>query len=189
MGSVHSFEHKALAQLRARLGEAEEVNQDLIAFARGHWGAVASIHRAVLAAITARTLADLRNIVVHDWPATLGIDAAALVILGGKRGTLANRKGTQPIDPALVGTTLAGLAPVTMREVARGHPLFGDECSEIRCEALIRLDGCAGEASGLLLLGQHAPIGIEDSRGLDLLQFLGAGLAAMIGRCPDPSSD
>jgi hypothetical protein len=35
------------------VGAAEGANQDLIAFARGHSGAVASIHSAVLAAIEA----------------------------------------------------------------------------------------------------------------------------------------
>ena len=51
MGQVVSFENHALANLRARVAAAEEANQDLIAFARGHSGAVASIHEAVLAAV------------------------------------------------------------------------------------------------------------------------------------------
>ena len=53
MATVIHFEERAVAQLRERLGAAEEANQDLIAFARGHSGAVASIHAAVLAAIEA----------------------------------------------------------------------------------------------------------------------------------------
>ena len=40
MGRVISFEDHALANLRARVAAAEEANQDLIAFARGHSGAV-----------------------------------------------------------------------------------------------------------------------------------------------------
>jgi uncharacterized protein YigA (DUF484 family) len=51
MATVIPFEERAVARLRDRLGAAEEANQDLIAFARGHSGAVASIHQAVLAAI------------------------------------------------------------------------------------------------------------------------------------------
>ena len=53
MAKVISFEEKAVAKLRARVAAAEEANQDLIAFARGHSGAVASIHEAVIAAIEA----------------------------------------------------------------------------------------------------------------------------------------
>ena len=44
MAKVIPFEERAVAHLRERLGEAVEANQDLIAFARGHSGAVASIH-------------------------------------------------------------------------------------------------------------------------------------------------
>ena len=51
MGRVIQFEERAVAHLRQRLGAAEEANQDLIAFARGHSGAVSAIHEAVLAAI------------------------------------------------------------------------------------------------------------------------------------------
>jgi hypothetical protein len=40
MGQVIQFEEAGVAHLRDRLGAAEEANQDLIAFARGHAGAV-----------------------------------------------------------------------------------------------------------------------------------------------------
>ena len=52
MGKVINFEDRAVARLQARVAAAEEANQDLIAFARGHSGAVASIHEAVLAALS-----------------------------------------------------------------------------------------------------------------------------------------
>ena len=45
MATVIPFEERAVAHLRERLGAVEEANQDLIAFARGHSGAVTSIHR------------------------------------------------------------------------------------------------------------------------------------------------
>jgi uncharacterized protein YigA (DUF484 family) len=54
MAQVIPFQDHALAQLRARIAAAEEANQDLIAFARGHSGAVAAIHNAVLSVIEAR---------------------------------------------------------------------------------------------------------------------------------------
>ena len=53
MATVIPFEERAVAHLRERLGAVEEANEDLIAFARGHSGAVASIHNAVLATIDA----------------------------------------------------------------------------------------------------------------------------------------
>ena len=39
MGGVIQFEERAVARLRQRIAAAEEANQDLIAFARGHSGA------------------------------------------------------------------------------------------------------------------------------------------------------
>ena len=185
MGSVHHFETSALAQLRARLGAAEEVNQDLIAFARGHWGAVASIHRAVLAAIEAEGIEQLAATVVDEWPEMLGIDSAALLFADRDGAWLATRTRLQPINPALLALAIRGLPPVTMRTVERGHPMFGEGAGAIRAEALIQLDCGRG---GLLLLGQTEAIGIEDSRGFDLLQFLGRSLAAMIARCAPPKS-
>jgi uncharacterized protein len=185
MGSVHSFEVSALAQLRARLGAAEEVNQDLIAFARGHWGAVASIHRAVLAAIEAEGTAELASTVVNDWPEMLGIDCSALLFSNRGDTWLATRNGVQAIDSALLRAAIRGLPPVTMRTVERGHAMFGKDAPTIRAEAMIRLDCGDG---GLLLLGQTEAIGMEDSRGFDLLMFLGRSLTAMVGRCADPES-
>src|SRR5437764_541494 len=49
MGKVINFEDRAVASLQARVAAAEEANQELIAFARGPSGAVASIHEALLA--------------------------------------------------------------------------------------------------------------------------------------------
>ena len=53
MGTVISFEERAVATLRDRLGAAESAKDDLIAFARGHSGATAAIHSAVLALMEA----------------------------------------------------------------------------------------------------------------------------------------
>ena len=51
MATVIPFEERAVARLRERLGAAEEANQDQIAFAPGHSGAVASKHTAGFAAM------------------------------------------------------------------------------------------------------------------------------------------
>ncbi|CAN5223482.1 hypothetical protein BH24PSE1_BH24PSE1_07570 [soil metagenome] len=71
MGQVIHFEEAAVARLRERLGVVEEANQDLIAFARGHSGAVASIHEAALAAVDSTSIEDLLEIVSGRWPAIL----------------------------------------------------------------------------------------------------------------------
>ena len=77
MGRVIQFEDSAVASLRRRVAEVEEAHQDLIAFARGHSGAVSAIHGAVLAAIEAEDLDHLIHIVTQQWPDMLGLDAVA----------------------------------------------------------------------------------------------------------------
>lgn len=188
MGSPHSFEKRALATLRARLGAAEEANEDLIAFARGHRGAVATIHQAVLEVMKAADREAMVAVVVGQWPDILGIDQAALAMIDADVATLATGNGLAPIDPAIIQRAIRGLGPVTVRNIARGHSLFGPACADVRAEALVRIDCGAGRANGLLLLGQaHSP-GLDEFGGSELLRFLGASLAAMIGRWRNPAT-
>jgi uncharacterized protein YigA (DUF484 family) len=182
MGSLHKLETKALASLRARLGAAQETNEDLIAFARGHQSAVATIHKAVLEAMKAADCAAVFAVVVEQWPDILGIDRAVLALIDGDSAILATKDGPVPIDPAILWRVLRGLGPVTIRNVARGHPLFGPSCALVRAEALVRIDCGDDGASGLLLLGQRHSPDFDEFGGSDLLRFLGESLAAMIGR-------
>lgn len=185
MGSVHSFEDRAVASLRARLGAVEEANQDLIAFARGHHGAVAAIHRAVLLCMRCADLAELLRVVTADWPGLLGIDHSGVALAASPSAMLAADNLLAPIDPAILRRALRGLGPVLLRDVERGHPLFGSACAAIRAEALIRIDSPDGQALGLLLLGQSRSPGLEQCGGGELLRFLGQSLGAMIARWRD----
>jgi len=182
MGKVIQFEERAVASLRARLGAAEEANQDLIAFARGHSGAVSSIHAAVLAAIEADGIERLLHVVTQEWPLILGIDAVALALIVGKKGFRADGNGVQEVQPQLLARSIAGLDEVQMRTVLRGHPLFGPACDLIRAEALVRLDNSPPLPSGLLVLGQRAELTLDNRHGSELLLFLGRSLASMIRR-------
>ncbi|HEX5238703.1 MAG TPA: DUF484 domain-containing protein [Sphingomicrobium sp.] len=189
MATVIPFEERAVAKLRDRLGAAEEANQDLIAFARGHSGAVASIHQAVLAAIDADGVEALLHVVTQEWPLILGIDAVALALIVGERGFRADGSGVHQVDPEILRRSIDNVVGVQMRTVERGHPLFGPACTLIRAEALIHIDCEAqphstGSATrlptGLLALGQRAELSLDARHGSELLMFLGNSLAAMI---------
>lgn len=189
MAQVIQFEERALAQLRDRLGAAEEANQDLIAFARGHSGAVASIHGAVLAAMDAQGMEGLLHVVTQEWPLILGIDAVALALVIGDRGFRADGNGVQSVAPQLLRRAIDRADAVEMRTVERGHPLFGPACDLIRAEALVRIDNAAPLPVGLLALGQRAGLALDARHGSELLLFLGHSLAAMIRRwLTDPKS-
>ena len=182
MGRVIPFEERAVAHLRERLGAVEEANQDLIAFARGHSGAVASIHEAVLAALEADSIEALLHVVTQEWPLILGIDAVALALIVNGKGFRADGNGVQIVEPQLLERAIAQVEAVEMRTVERGHPLFGPACDLIRAEALVRLDSEPPLPSGLLALGQREAQGFETRHGSELLVFLGRVLTRCMGR-------
>ncbi len=182
MGRVINFEDRAVARLRAQVAAAEEANQDLIAFARGHSGAVASIHQAVLAAIEAEGLDHLIHIVTQEWPQILGLDAVAMALCAGDKAVRADASGLQFVDPRIVERYLKSVEGVTLRGTGRGHPLFGPACSLIRAEALIRLESEPPLPTGILALGQRSPQHFETRHGSELLIFLGRVLTRSMGR-------
>src|SRR4029079_17081143 len=180
MATVIPFEERAVAHLRERLGAAEEANQDLIAFARGHSGAVASIPDAVLAAIDAESVEAMLHVVTQEWPLILGIDAVALSLIVGKQGFRADGGGVQLVDPMILRRAIGQVDGVDMRTVERGHPLFGPACDLIRAEALGRIDSEPPLPCGLLVLGQRAELSLDARHGSELLMFLGRSLAAIM---------
>ena len=182
MGRVIQFEERAVAHLRERLGAAEEANQDLIAFARGHSGAVASIHEAVIAAMDTDSVDALLHVVTQEWPLILRIDAVALSLIVGDKGFRADCNGVQVVDPKILRRVIEQVDGVEMRTVERGHPLFGPACELIRAEALVRIDCEPPLPCGLIALGQREELALDARHGSELLLFLGRSLAAMIRR-------
>ena len=183
MGQVIQFEEQAVARLRERLGAVEEANEDLVAFARGHSDAVASINSAVLEAIEAVSVERLLDVITVRWPQILGIDFVAVALRVGDRAFRANWDGIERVEPAFVERVLGGLPNVDVRGVECGHPLFGIPASrKIRAQALIRIDGPQPFPSGLIALGQKAELASQSNHGSELLLFLGRVVAATIRR-------
>lgn len=182
VGQLVHFETRAVARLREKLGAAEETTQELIAFARGHSGAVASIHAAALAAIEAASLEQLVETIVRDWPGLLGIDHAALGFVVHGQALNANARCTRPVHPQFLGQLIALAGAVEVRRVDAGHPLFGASVApSIRAEAVIRID-IDGAGGGLVVLGQCAPLDIAGGHGSELLLFLGRVVEATFRR-------
>lgn len=182
MGKVISFEERAVATLRDRLGAAESANEDLLAFARGHSGATASIHAAVLALMDADSINELFDTVTATWPKMLGIDHAALALVADGKGFRVHAGGTEAVESRLIDRAIGEIDAVTLRTVDRGHSLFGASAGGIRSEAIILLPAVAPLPYGLLLLGQRAEASLDARHGTQLLGFLGNSLAAMIRR-------
>lgn len=184
MGQVLSFEEEAIARLRERLGVAEEANEDLIAFARGHSDAVASINAAVLSAIEAPSIDALFDIVSRRWPAILGIDHVAVGLIVGDRAFRCDADSLERVEPVFIRRMIERLPAVEVQSVPSGHGLFGIAAApHVRAQALVRIDGPPPYPEGLLALGQKAEIAVETSHGSALLAFLGQVLAATVRRC------
>ena len=182
MGKVISFEERAVAALRDRLGAAESAKEDLIAFARGHSGATAAIHLAVLGLIEADSLDDLFDVVTQDWPRLLGLDHAVLTLVVDGKGFRVEAGQVGTVEQRIVDRAIERIEPVTMRTVDCGHPLFGSAARNIRSEALIVLPAEGPLPYGLLLLGQKDAACLDNPHGAQLLGFLGASLGAMLRR-------
>ena len=182
MGKVIPFEERAVASLRDRLGAAESAKEDLIAFARGHSGATAAIHAAVLALMEADSLDELLQTVSADWPQLLGLDHAVLALVADGRGFRVEAGHVGTVEPRIVDRAIERLDPVTMRTVPCGHPLFGSAARDIRSEALVVLSGTAPLPYGILLLGQTDTACFDNRHGAQLLGFLGGSLSAMLRR-------
>ncbi|HET9397979.1 MAG TPA: DUF484 family protein [Sphingomicrobium sp.] len=182
MGKVISFEERAVAALRDRLGAAESAKQDLIAFARGHSGATAAIHSAVIALMEADSLDSLFKVVANDWPNLLGLDHAVLALVADGRGFRVEAGHVGTVEPRIVDRAIERLEPVTMRTVNCGHPLFGAAARHIRSEAVILLSADAPLPYGMLLLGQNDAACFDNRHGAQLLGFLGSSLNAMLRR-------
>ena len=182
MGKVISFEERAVATLRDRLGAAESAKEDLIAFARGHSGVTAAIHSAVLALMEADSPDALFDVVAEDWPTILGLDHAVLALIADGKGFRVEAGHVGTVEPRIVDRAIERLDPVTMRTVACGHPLFGTAARHVRSEALILLQAEAPFPYGLLLLGQKEAASFDNQHGAQLLGFLGSCLGAMLRR-------
>ncbi len=172
-----------MARLRDRLGEAEAARADLIAFARGHAGATAAIHEAVLALMAAPTLEDSFAVVTRDWPGLLGIDCATIALVVGDKAFRVDPSGTFALEREWVARAHERAAPVLLRSGGQGDPLFGPDAASIASEASIRIGqrGC-GTPFGVLLIGERAGRDLAAGEGEALLAFLGRSLDAIISR-------
>ena len=173
MGQLIQFDTHAVQRLHRRVGAVEQENQDLIAFAKGHWGAVASIHSAALECIEADSLEVLADMVTCRWPQILGIDVAAVAMSMKGTAFAADSSGLRTVEAKFVQRCASALPPVEVRGVAAGHPIFGSAARQVRAEALVRLGAPRTSLFGLLALGHGSPVELRTGHGSELLLFLG----------------
>jgi len=178
MVQILPFRDHALIQLREQVAMLDAANADLLAFAKGHTGAVSQIHAAVLAAMDADDFERFVHIVTQEWPLSLGLDVVVIALASEGQGVRLDASGIHIIDPRLIEDQ----PPVVMRIVDRGAGVFGPARPLVRAEALMRLELAPAAAQGVLALGSRHAQAFESSHGSQLLAFLGEAVARMIGR-------
>ncbi|MBA4759817.1 DUF484 family protein [Sphingosinicella sp.] len=180
--AVLDFQSEALVRLRTRVAALGEANSDLLAYARGHAGAVQQIHAAALAAMDATDFEHLIHVVTQDWVDILRIDAVGLGLTTSGQGIRASASGVQFVDPEQVELWCHLLPVGQARSVKHGSPVFGPAADLIRSEALIALKPTPPAPTGIIALGSRAPHNFGDYHGNELLAFLGDVVSRMIAR-------
>jgi uncharacterized protein YigA (DUF484 family) len=165
-------------QARIAAGAAREAAlarqiEALLAAGRANMAAAARIQRAVLALLAAPEAAS----VLPALADLLGVEIASLC---------AERPappGFRTLDPGEIARLLpAGRDVVLRAPPADAAPLYGEAHPLIASDALIRLDGAAGERPALLALGAREAEKFQPGQATDLLQFLAACVCAALRR-------
>ena len=183
MAGVISFEERAVATLREKLGEAENARRKLIAFADGHCNATAAIHDAVTNLMMCRDMDELSAVVTRDWPLLLRVDAVAMALIVEGQAFRFDLSGIHPLEPIWVEKAAERANPVEITGGKSGSPLFGAISKALQSQAIIRIPAMSpGMPEGILLLGQTDATPVSSSEGDQLLAFLGRSLSAMLAR-------
>ena len=183
MSGVISFEERAVATLREKLGEAENARRKLIAFADGHCNATAAIHDAVTNLMMCRDIEDVGMVVTRDWPLLLRVDAVAMALVVDGQAFRFDVSGIHPLERAWVEKAAMRADPVEITGGTHGSPLFGAISRALQSQAIIHIPAVSpGMPEGVLLLGQTDATPVSSSEGDQLLAFLGRSLSAMLAR-------
>jgi uncharacterized protein YigA (DUF484 family) len=160
---------EAAVAREAALGRQIEA---LLANGRANMAVAARIQRAVLAlmatpdpASVMPTLADL-----------LGVEVVSLC---------AERPappGFRTLEPGSVAALLAGRDAALRSPPSEAAMLHGEAHPLVESDALLRLEGAAGDRPALLALGAREPEKFQPGQATDLLQFLAACVGAALRR-------
>ena len=179
MSEVIDFQKEAIGRLRARVAELDGVNDSLLAITRGHRGATAMVHRAVLAALDADGLDHLVHVVIADWVDMLGLDVIVLALESGRQHIRMGTGGVRFLAPQ----DLEALFPHGATVVhGRSLDLFGEAQPLLQSYVAIRLPAVPPLPTGVLALGSRAPAAFEVGFETELFDFLGAVVSRSVAR-------
>lgn len=171
----------AMQRLETRLDRLEDTHRSVIAAAYENLAGTNQVHRAVLQLLDPLTFEDMLRALATEVAQTLRVDCVRLVLesMQDDAEPAVQRLGdvVRVTGPGFVADYMANgrnvaVRPVVLRQVVPGNDaIYGQQASDIRSEALMRLDFGPGSLPGMLVFGSEDPHQFKPVHGTDLLAF------------------
>lgn len=171
----------AMQRLETRLDRLEDTHRSVIAAAYENLAGTNQVHRAVLQLLDPLTFEDMLRALATEVAQTLRVDCVRLVLesMQDDAEPAVQRLGdvVRVTGPGFVADYMANgrnvaARPVVLRQVVPGNDaIYGQQASDIRSEALMRLDFGPGSLPGMLVFGSEDPHQFKPVHGTDLLAF------------------
>lgn len=170
---VADFQQFMIEKLRQDLDQMKGCAEHLINTTRSNMTTTARTHEAVLAALDAKGMAELAQVVNEDLPRLLDVDVVTLCFETGDACGGLSVPGVQRVVPGSVDAVLGGPEHDSLlRARAAGDPaIFGAGAGLVASFALVRLR-CGDCPPGLLALGSREERTFHADQGTELLGFL-----------------
>ncbi|MCA8882876.1 MAG: DUF484 family protein [Rhodobacteraceae bacterium] len=180
-GNVVDMRGLAIARLENRLDRLEQTHQSVLTAAYDNVATTSQVHRALLTMIGPLDFDEFLATLDTHVADTLRLRAVRLAMESddpSPDSDLNPVSGTLSLLPAgfLEGFVTQGRRtrhqPVILREVATGNvSVYGTAASDIRSEAVVRLNLGPTRAPGLLVLGASDPDHFTPGQATDLLEL------------------
>ncbi|MDP3261501.1 MAG: DUF484 family protein [Tabrizicola sp.] len=171
----------AMQRLESRLDRLEDTHRSVIAAAYENLAGTNQVHRAVLQLLDPLTFEDMLRALATEVAQTLRVDCVRLVLESmqddvepalQRLGDVLRVTGPGFVADYMANGRNVAARPVVLRQVVPGNDtIYGQQASDIRSEALMRLDFGPGSLPGMLVFGSEDPHQFKPVHGTDLLAF------------------
>jgi uncharacterized protein YigA (DUF484 family) len=161
-------------KLRRELQRLRGDQDDLLSNSRDNLATQTRVHRAALALLEAKSLANLIEIVTTDLAVILDVDVVTLCLERSEGLTEPSRMdGVQLLDRGAVDGLIGRDHEAMLRDEVAGDPtIFGGGAGLVRSDALLRLKFGEEMPQGLIAFGTRHPGYFDSGQGTELLGFL-----------------
>lgn len=180
-GNVVDLRGMAMDRQEARLARLEETHRAVIAAAYENMSSTNQVHRAIMAMLEPDVFEKFLHVLDNEVATVLRVDCLRLVL---ESGDAARETGVEQmagvlriVEPGFVAGYMAhgrSQPPrqIVLRQTLPPTPrLYGARLSEMRSEAVMRLDLGPGRMAGMLTMACVDPMVFKPGQGTDLLAF------------------